>query len=76
MKGTVSMVRIPPKKKLKITVGENMQKVKNTGEGDLAFVDDDGKRHDIKAGDVIECNYKTSQDPRLEIESKKKKEVK
>lgn len=30
MKGTVSMVKIPPKRKLKITVGENMKKyIKN-----------------------------------------------
>ena len=69
---TVSMVKIPSKKNLKITVGENM-KVKNTSEGTLGFIDDDGKRHDIKAGEVVECNYKDPTDPRLIIESKKKK---
>ena len=65
------MVKIP--KNLKITVGENMQKVKNTSEGTLAFKDDNGKRHDIKAGEVVECNYKIPLDPRLVIESKEKK---
>ncbi len=55
-----------------------MQKVKNTSKGDLAFKDDDGKRHDIKAGGVVECNYKDPTDPRLIIEpkAKKKKESK
>ncbi|KKL90494.1 hypothetical protein LCGC14_1904140 [marine sediment metagenome] len=50
-----------------------MQKVKNTSKGELAFIDDDGKRHDIKAGDVVECNYKDPTDPRLVIEPKAKR---
>ena len=77
MMRTVSMVKIPDKKYLKITVGEKMQKVKNLSEGTLAFKDDDGKRQDIKAKEVVECNYKESNDPRLLIEpkAKKKKEV-
>lgn len=58
-----------------------MEKVKNMGEGPLAFKDDDGNRYEIKAGETIECNYKKSGDHRLVIEplekkSKKKKEVK
>ena len=76
MKGTVSMVKLPSKSKLKITVGEKTQKVKNTGEGTLAFKEDDGKRHDKKAGEVVKCNYKTSKDSRLVIESKEIKKKK
>ncbi len=63
-----------------------MEKVKNiTGESerfpdkqDLAFKDDKGKRHDIKAGEVVECPYKRSMDARLVIQPKaeKKKETK
>jgi hypothetical protein len=55
-----------------------MEKIKNISKGTLAFKDDDGIRHDIKAGETVECNYK--QDPgdnRLikESKTKKKKEV-
>ena len=50
-----------------------MESVKNTGKGDLAFKDDDGKLHEIKAGEIVECNYKKSQDSRLVIEQKTKK---
>lgn len=79
MKGTVSMVKIPPKSKLNITVGEKMEKIKNISKGTLAFRDDDGKQYDIKAGETVECNYKQEPgDPRLVKESsekKKKKEV-
>ena len=55
-----------------------MQKVKNMGVGTLAFKDDDGKSHDIKAGEVVECNYKKSQDSRLviQVETKKKESKK
>ncbi len=59
-------------------------KVKNiTGESerfpdkqDLAFKDDKGKRHDIKAGEEVECPYKKSQDARLVIQSSEKKKKK
>ena len=71
--GTVALMRVR-EKNLKITTkGEKMEKVKNTGEGTLAFKDDDGKRHDVKAGESVECNYKISNDPRLIIEPKAKK---
>ena len=55
-----------------------MVKVKNISKGELAFKDDEGKIHKIKAGEVVECKYKKRQDSRLEIQSetKKKKEVK
>lgn len=61
-----------------------MVKVKNiTGESerfpdkqDLAFKDDKGVRHDIKAGEEVECPYRKSQDQRLVIQSEKKKESK
>ncbi len=70
---TVSMVKIPLKSKLKITVGENMQKIKNISKGTLGFRDDDGKEHEIKPEEVIECNYKQEPgDPRLVKETKKK----
>ena len=51
-----------------------MEKIKNTSKGTLAFRDDDGKEHEIKPEEVVECNYK--QDPtdsRLVKESKTKK---
>lgn len=74
--GTTKTVELP--KKLNITVGENMEKVKNIGEGTLGFKDDDGKSHTIKSGETVECNYKKSMDSRLEIQKPetKKKEVK
>ncbi len=54
-----------------------MAKVKNTGVGTLAFKDDKGIRHDIKAGEIVECPYRKSQDSRLVIQSEtKKKETK
>ena len=56
-----------------------MEKVTNEGEGTLGFKDDDGNSHTIKAGEVVECNYKRSMDERLVIEKidkkSKKKEV-
>ena len=53
-----------------------MAKVKNTGVGTLAFKDDKGIRHEIKAGEEIECPYKKSQDSRLIIQSETKKKSK
>ncbi len=54
-----------------------MEKVKNTGVGTLAFKDDKGIIHNIKEGEIVECPYKKSQDPRLVIQSEtKKKETK
>ncbi len=50
-----------------------MAKEKNTGTGTLAFKDDKGTIHNIKSGEVIDCPYKKSQDPRLVIESETKK---
>ncbi len=65
---------------------KKLVKVKNiTGEDprfpikkDLGFRDDKGIRHDIKAGEEVECPYKRSMDHRLVIQSetKKKKELK
>ena len=48
-------------------------KVKNTHDGTLAFKDDDGKIHTLKAGEEVECKYKISQDSRLVIQTKKVK---
>lgn len=53
-----------------------MVKVKNTCKGTLAFKDDNGVRHELKAGEEVECPYKRSMDSRLVIQSTKKKEVK
>ena len=51
-----------------------MAKIKNTSKGTLAFRDDDGKEHEIKAGEVVECNYKEEPgDQRLVKETKSKK---
>ena len=74
--GTTKTIELP--KDLNITAGENMEKVKNIGDGTLGFKDDEGKSHTIKAGETIECKYKRSMDDRLEIQKpeSKKKEVK
>lgn len=51
-----------------------MEKIKNISKGELAFKDDDGNRKEIKAGEVVECNYKNPVDSRLIIvESTKKR---
>lgn len=50
-----------------------MVKVKNKGEGTLGFIDDDHKRHTLKAGESVECKYKRSMDSRLVIEPSEKK---
>lgn len=53
-----------------------MQIVKNIGDGELAFVDDEGNKQKIKPKEEITCKYKRSMDSRLVIlekESKKKK---
>lgn len=50
-----------------------MESVTNKSDGDLSFKDDEGKIIEIKAGESVECKYKTSQDSRLVIESKTKK---
>lgn len=52
---------------------KKLVKVKNTSEGTIAFIDDTGKKIEIKPGAEIECKYKRSMDPRLVII---KKEVK
>ncbi|MEA2036604.1 MAG: DNA repair and recombination protein RadA [Nanoarchaeota archaeon] len=50
---------------------KKMDKVKNTGDGTLGFKDDEGKTHNIKPGEVVECKYKKSMDSRLVILSDK-----
>jgi hypothetical protein len=47
--------------------------VKNNHDGTLSFKDDDKKIHELKPGEEVECNYKRSMDPRLEIIIKKKR---
>ncbi len=51
-----------------------MAKIKNISKGTLAFRDDDGKTHEIKPEEVVECNYKGEPgDSRLVKETKSKK---
>ena len=70
--GTAKVLSLPSELKIK-TKGENMVKVKNIGIGTLAFVDDKGVKHDIKAGEEVECPYTRSMDSRLIIQSETKK---
>ncbi len=89
MNGTVSMAKIPPKSKLKITVGENMKTyIKNvTGAKEGKYKEpqtlaykEDGKKIELKAQEAKETKLAKRLSHRLvlvkEDEIKKKKEVK
>ena len=89
MKGTVSMVKIPDKKYLNITVGENMKTyIKNvTGakegkykEAQTLAYKENGKKIELKAQEAKETKLTKNLSHRLvlvkEDEVKKKKEVK
>ncbi len=54
-----------------------MENVKNIGESEISFIDDEGKKQTLKPKEEVECKYKRSMDNRIVIlENKKKKGVK